>query len=260
MRVELQGVTKIVAVRGKPRALFDRLDLAIEEGSHIGILALPKSGKSTLLRLICGTERCDGGTIRRDMNISWPIPQSDFLAPHSSISWNIRSIARLYGVKDPDFVRRVGELGSITRYLNMTLPVCPPYVRPQLGFALGIGMDFDLYLFDNVCVPQRKEFKPVGVERLRQRTEGRAIVVATSLPPQISEICDSAYVLENGRLAHFPGVAECVAYFKEMQQAEAERQKELQGRSNPEDDDQEPGADEDARSVDMAVAGLSDII
>jgi capsular polysaccharide transport system ATP-binding protein len=260
MRVELQGVTKVVTVRGKPRALFDRLDLVIEEGSHVGILALPKSGKSTLLRLICGTERCDGGTIRRGMNVSWPIPLSDFVAPHSSISWNIRSIARLYGVKDPEFVRRVGELGGITRYLNMTLPVCPPYVRPQLGFALGIGMDFDLYLFDNLCVPQRKEFKAEGLERLRKRTEQKAIVVATSLPPQVAEVCDSIYVLEHGRLAHFSDAAAGVAYYKELQKAEAERQKELQGRSNAEDDDQEPGAEEDARSVDMAVAGLSDII
>lgn len=224
MTILLKDICVTTHVNGKSHVLFDKLNLHIGLGDRIGVLGLPKSGKSTLLRIVCGTQQVDEGEVFRDMTCSWPIPTSNFVWPQSSIAWNIRSIARIYGVSDPQFVHRVGELGGVTEFLDKTLPECPPYVRPQLGFGLGIGMDFDLYLFDNQAVPPRKEFKDSGLGFFRQRTAEKAILIATSLPV-LADLCDTVYVLEGGRARPFAEVKAGVEYFKSLQKAEAERQK-----------------------------------
>jgi capsular polysaccharide transport system ATP-binding protein len=258
MNVRLENVTKFVTVHGRSIMLFDQLDLEIERTSRIGILALPKSGKTTLLRMICGTERPDSGRIRRDMTISWPIPNGDFMVPASSIAWNMRSLARIYGVRDRVFVERVRQLSGLTKYMNLPFSQCPPPMRGQLTFAAGIGVDFDLYLFDNQAVPQRKEFKDKGLEYLRQRTEGKAILVATSGPPQVAGICDSIYVLERGRVTHFPEAKAGIEYFKALQKAEAERQKERQEQQDSDDDVPDTTSGEGDQSAEMLGAALSD--
>jgi capsular polysaccharide transport system ATP-binding protein len=257
--VRLENVTKAVQVRGRPHLLFDRLDLEIGPTSRVGILALPKAGKTTLLRMICGTAQPDSGLIRRDTTVSWLIPSSDFAVPSSSIAWNIRSMARIYGVRDRDFVQRVGELGGLTKHLNEPLGRCPPLLRTQLAFAVGIGMDFGLYLFDNQAAPPKKEIRAKAVESLRKRTEGRALLLATSAPTAVADICDSVYVLEQGRVTHFPDPEEAVEHFKALLKAEKERQKEQREQEDSDDDNPDMASEEGDRSVEMVGAALSDI-
>jgi capsular polysaccharide transport system ATP-binding protein len=259
MTVRLQNVTKTVRVHGKPRVLFDGLDLEIGSHERIGVLGLPKSGKTTLLRLICGTERPDSGRIQSDSNISWPIPYADFIVPNASLGWNIRSVARFYGIKDRDFPRRVGELGGLGQFINLPLTRCPPYARQQLGFAIGIAMDFDLYLFDNQIVPPRKEFREQALEFLAERTEGKAFLLATGVAPVVAERCDTAYVLEHGRATHFSDPKEAAEYFKGLLKAEGERKKVAEGQEKPADDLTDSTSEEEERSVELVGAAVADV-
>jgi capsular polysaccharide transport system ATP-binding protein len=259
MSVRLENVTKTVSEKGRPRVLFDRINLEIGRAARVGVLALPKSGKTTLLRIICGIERPDSGRIDRETKTSWLIPSGEFLVPSSSIAWNLRSLARIYGVKDRNFVERIGQLSGLQKYLNTPWSQCPPALRNQLTFAVGIGMDFQLYLFDNQLVPPRKEFKEIALEHLRARTEGKSVFVATSAPAAIADFCESIYVLEQGRVTHFPEAKAAVEHFKAMQKAEAERQKELQERQNSGENDQGPASGEEDAALDVvAAATLSD--
>ncbi len=259
MSVRLDNVTKVINLRGAPHRLFDGLNLEIDDGERVAVLGLPKSGKTTLLQVICGTARLDGGRIRRDMSISWPIPLINFIWQPSSLAWNIRSVARMYGVKGDDFPDRVAELGGFTKFLNLPLGACPPFVRQQLGFALGIAMDFDLYLFDNQIVPQRKEFKEEAFEHFQERTAGKAVLLATGKAQWVAGEWDSAYVLERGQLTRFPEVKECLEYFKSLEKAEAERQKAMSEDQDVYEGGEGAESEESDRSVEVVAAVLSDL-
>src|SRR6202042_1152293 len=52
MSVELRAVRKN-SFGGQEDPLFDGLDISAESGAHVGILGAQKTGKSTLLRMIC---------------------------------------------------------------------------------------------------------------------------------------------------------------------------------------------------------------
>jgi len=172
---------------GAKGLLFDGLSLRIGNHSRVGILGTRKSGKTTLLRLICGTKQSDDGLIKRDGRVSWPIPLNSFLIPGHTLARNVRFIARLYGIVDESFLRQIAEMVELAEFLNTPLSKCPKMAKPRLAFALGVGLDFDLYLFDGSFAPADKPFKEKAAEISAARTAGRAIVVATSVPAEVEQ-------------------------------------------------------------------------
>ncbi len=257
MTLRIENLHKSLKVRGAASKLFDGLNLSVERGARVGILGLPKSGKTTLLGIICGSERSYTGRVFRDMTSSWIIPFSDFFLPTSTMAWGLRFVARLYGIRDPDFATRVARMAEAAQYVNMTHNECPRPIKQQLAFALGLAMDFDLYLLDDAAVFGAKEFREAGKALLAERTAGRAVVIATSNEGEVAANCDLAYVLENGRASYFGNVGEGVGYFKQLKKAEEERQKQLAKK----------GLDEDAGAVeagpdsglDLLAVGVSDL-
>jgi capsular polysaccharide transport system ATP-binding protein len=214
MSIELRDITKIVHVDGKPRRLFSGLSMRIDVGQRVGILGLPKTGKSTLLRLMCDTEKFNSGTIRRTSSLSWPGSMADYLTMHTTVAANIRFLARLRGKESDNFIREIGKMAHVTEFLNRRLQDCPPHVRPQLVFALGLAFDFDMYLFDDRIAPHIQQFKERAMELFKWRTAGRGFVLAAGFPVDVEANCDTVFVLENGIVKHFSNVKEGVAYFR----------------------------------------------
>lgn len=255
--IRLENVQMAGGAKGGPRKLFEGLNLCIEPGARIGILGLPKSGKTTLLRLVCGTERNYTGTITGDMKCSWPIPFDGFFAPTSSIAWSLRWVARLYGVNDPDFASRIARMAQAHAYVNMPSAECPGPIKTQFAFALPLAMDFDLYLFDNVSVPGPKEFRDIGKSLVAEHTAGRATVIATGNEKEIEGNCRTAYVLENGRATYFADAEEAAKYFRELKKAEEARQKPVAEKGEAEEES--VSSDLEAGGVDMVGAVMADM-
>jgi capsular polysaccharide transport system ATP-binding protein len=176
-----------------------------------------------LLRLICGTAYADTGRIERASRVSWPIPLTSFFSAHASVASNIRFIARLYGVEDEAFPRRICEMVEISEFLNEPLNTCAKYVRPRLALALGLGIDFDLYLFDGSLAPADKPFKEQAAALVAERMAGRAYVLATGNPKEIGQNCDSVYVLRAGQAKYFASAEEGVSYFTALLKSEKEK-------------------------------------
>jgi capsular polysaccharide transport system ATP-binding protein len=220
MSVELRNVTKRIG--GGAQFLFEDLNLRIEAGERVGILGPPKSGKSTLLRLICGTEPIYDGAIERTSTVSWPIPLGDFLVTSCTVATNIRFVGRLYGNMSDDYVRRIGEIAGVSEFLNEELANCPRFVRPQLTFALGVGTEFDIYLFDDLVASGEKAFKEKATAFVQSMPASCGIVLATSLPKEVTTYCSSVFVLDGGHATHYDDVNEGVSHFKSLVPAAAE--------------------------------------
>jgi len=63
--VDLQKIT----VRRGDRALFDELSLTVTNGDRLGVVGINGTGKSTLLRVIAGSDTPDDGEIRRGRGV-----------------------------------------------------------------------------------------------------------------------------------------------------------------------------------------------
>lgn len=220
MSVELRNITKRIS--GSTQFLFENLNLRIDVGERVGILGPSKSGKSTLLRLVCGTEFFYEGAAERKSTVSWPIPFGEFLVPSCTVATNIRFIGRLYGNVSDDYVRRIAEIAGVSEFLNEDLANCPRFVRPQLVFALGVGTPFDIYLFDDLVATGDKAFKEKATEFVQSMSPSRGIVLATSLPKEVTTFCSSVFVLDGGHATHYDDVDEGIKHFKSLVPAAVE--------------------------------------
>jgi len=220
--IELRHVGKTISRGGTARVLFEDLNFRIDPGARFAILALPKSGKSTLLRIICGTDHAGVGTVERASSASWPIPLTDFFAPFSTVAANIRFLTRLYGLDNEQVMHTVAGMAEITEFLNLRLGVCPRLVKQRLAFALGIGLGFDVCLFDDRMANVDAEFKPKAIELLKSLGAEKAVVLATSLPKEIGDICDTVFVLEDGKLTRFSDTKEAIEHFKALMAKDAD--------------------------------------
>jgi ABC-type polysaccharide/polyol phosphate transport system ATPase subunit len=248
LSVEFQGVGKLVRVGGTPRVLFRDLNFRIEPGVRVVIFGLPKSGKSTLLRMICGVERADSGFIERTSSVSWPMPLSSYLSKNSTVAANIKFMTRLYGFSGEDIVREIAEIGEISEFLNEKLSQCPKFVPSQLAFALGIGLRFEICLFDNRLAPVGKEFKPKALEIIKSLGPQRAIVLATKLPKEGADICDTVFVLENEGVTRFQDAEQGLEHFQAMLSQETSEEQQTVG--------DEPELVEEEVADDVAILGI----
>lgn len=224
MSIRFHKVRKSAAHAGASRPLLDGLDFFADRGMRVGVLGGAKAGKTTMLRLMCGTDFAESGVIERSNSISWPIPLAAFLMTNSTVAMNIRFMARLYGVKDEAFPHEIAEMLDFTEFLNVPLKRCPGFVKPRLALAIPIGIGFDIYLFDKSFAAVDKEFRETAKERVIERISDSGYVLATSNPREVEENCDSVYVLESGRARYFETAKDGAEYFKKL--LKAERQKE----------------------------------
>ena len=164
------------------------------------------------------------GNIERRSRISWPIPLSSFLVTSSKVSQNIRFVARLYGIADDAFARRIAQMADIAGFLNVPLRQCPGFVKQRLALALGIGLDFDIYLFDGSLAPVDKDFRERAAEVVSGRMANCGYVLATAAPADIERSCDSVYVLDAGQARYFATVGEGTKYFKELLSKQKQKQ------------------------------------
>jgi capsular polysaccharide transport system ATP-binding protein len=246
--VEFRGVGKLVRTGGTPRVLFRDLNFRIEPGARAVIFGLPKSGKSTLLRMICGVERADSGFIERTSSVSWPMPLASYLTRYSTVSANIKFLTRLYGFDGDDIVREIGEIGQISEFLNYKLSDCPAFVQRQLAFALGIGLRFEICLFDDRLVSVGREFKEKATEIVKSLSPQRAFVLATKLPKEAADICDTLFVLENEEIKHFQDVEQGIEHFQAMLAQKTSEEQQTMG--------DEPEPIEEEAADDVAILGI----
>ncbi|GEP94796.1 ABC-F family ATP-binding cassette domain-containing protein [Chitinophaga cymbidii] len=84
--VTVEGLTKSYGVT----PLFENISFHIEEGDKIALVALNGTGKSTLLKILCGKESADEGKvwIHKDVTVVMLEQAADF-KPHKSVLENI---------------------------------------------------------------------------------------------------------------------------------------------------------------------------
>ena len=68
------------------KTLLEDAAIYLEQGEKIGVIGINGTGKSTLLRLLSGTEAPDEGTVRRDPNVQVSfLRQNPEMNPNASI-------------------------------------------------------------------------------------------------------------------------------------------------------------------------------
>lgn len=216
--ITLSGLTK----RFGSLTAVDDLTVDIPTGGVVGLLGPNGAGKSTAIRMLLGLIRptTGSGTV-----LGHPITdpaaflprvgaliESPTMYPKLSAERNLRSLARLAGVRD-------GRVAEVLHIVGLTGREQDPFgeyslgMKQRLGIAAALLRDPELLILDEPT----NGLDPAGIVEIRDLLvslgrQGRTVVVSSHLLAEIQAACDRLVIIQRGRLVFEGPIHELLAH------------------------------------------------
>lgn len=215
--IELIDIEKHYRMKnGSRRIVLDSISAVFERGKNYGILGLNGSGKSTMMRIIGGSERPNHGRVRKTVSVSWPLGLAPSFSGSLTGSENLRFVARIYDadINEVDaFVREFAELG---RYMDEPISTYSSGMRAKLAFGLSMALDFQVYLVDETLSVGDAAFQDKSKRVFEERAARSSLIIASHHPSVMRDYCHKAGVLERGKLLMFDDLESAEEYYNDM--------------------------------------------
>ena len=183
-------------------------------GQATALLGRNGAGKSSLLAMIAGTLRPDAGRIERTGTVSWPVGFAGAFHPDLTGVQNTRFVARVYGVDSRGLLAFVRAVSGLDDAMSWPVRRYSSGMKARLGFAISMGIPFDMYLVDEITAVGDAAFRRETADLLRARLGQEGAIVVSHAPAQLRAVCTAGAVLEDGRLQMFDDIDEAIAVYE----------------------------------------------
>ena len=205
--IEVKNVTK----KWGNNTVLNSVNLTAERSEIIGIIGYNGSGKTVLMKCICGFITPDSGEITvsgkrvgRDIdipkNIGLIIETPGFLPNFSGFS-NLWQLAKIRGKICKNDVREVMEKVGLNPHDKKHVGKYSLGMRQRLGIAQAIMENPDILILDEPMNGLDKN----GVNDMRElllrlKSDGKTMIVALHNSADIDILCDRVFEIEKGNL------------------------------------------------------------
>src|SRR5438270_2270605 len=214
--IMLDRVSKTYKTTSGRKVVLDDATLTFASGHNFGILGANGTGKSTLIRLLAGSEMPDRGTISRFARVSFPLGFGGTF--HGSLSGreNVAFIARIYGAGRRATTRYVEEFAELGGYFDMPVNTYSDGMRARLAFGTCLAIEFDVYLIDEVTEIGDERFRQKCAAAFRDRIRSSDIILVTHNSRTIRQYCDRGAVLADGRLELYDDISGALDRYRRL--------------------------------------------
>ncbi|MCL3883970.1 ABC transporter ATP-binding protein [Marivita sp. GX14005] len=190
------------------------LSAVFPAGRATALLGRNGAGKSSLLAMIAGTLRPDTGRVLRRGRVSWPVGFAGAFHPDLTGAQNTRFVARIHGVDSRALLDFVREVSGLEDAMRQPVRRYSSGMRARLGFALSMGIPFDMYLVDEVTAVGDAAFRRQSAALLKARLGQAGAIVVNHAPAQLRGLCSAGAVLEDGKLRMFDDLEAAIAAYE----------------------------------------------
>ena len=204
--ITLDRVSKRFRRDGVTHRVLSNVSFTLPGDRNIALVGRNGAGKTTLMRLIAGTLAPDSGRIERHVRVSWPMGFAGAFHPALTGAQNTRFVARIYGRDSgalEEFAQDFAELGA---FYDLPVGTYSSGMKARLAFALSIGVDFQLYLVDEVIGVGDTAFRRKCARAFRQRLGRARVLMISHNAATLREFCDSGMLVEDKALFFFNSV------------------------------------------------------
>lgn len=203
--IELKGLTK----RFGDTAVLDKVDLKIETGATFGLLGSNGAGKSTILRLLSGIYRPDGGEVLIDGEPVYDnvaLKERVFFINDETVQfagYTLSDMKNLYSRFYPRFSDALFEKlrSAVNLPMNRKLNTFSKGMKRQAVVITGLACNTDYLLldeaFDGLDPTMRIIVKRMLVDAMLDR--GLTTVISSHNLTEINEVCDTVSLLHSGK-------------------------------------------------------------
>lgn len=205
---EMIKIENLKLTLGKTEILKN-INVSFEKGKIHGLVGRNGSGKTMLMKCICGFIRPTEGKIWVDgrqvgKNVDFPknmgiIIETPGFIPYYSGYKNLKILAGLNGKIGKEEVKKAMEQVGLSPKLKRHVRKYSLGMRQRLGLAQAIMEDPEILILDEPFNGLDKE----GVQEMREyllgyKEEGKTILIASHYAEDISILCDSVHEMDRG--------------------------------------------------------------
>ena len=212
MAVECIIEIKDISKQFKGNTVLDHVSLQIEKGTICGLTGVNGSGKTLLMKTICGFLVPDSGEVlvrgkKIGKDCDFPentgvIIENPGFSQYISGFKNLKTLASIQKKADDQKIREVMERVGLDPNDKKWVSKYSLGMRQRLGIAQAIMEDQDILILDEPMNGLDKQgTADVREILLKMKEQGKTILLASHNPQDIEILCDVVYEMEGGRLA-----------------------------------------------------------
>lgn len=199
---------------------LQNISFDVKKGEHLAILGFNGAGKSTLLKTIVGVYKPTSGKIEKQGVIAPLLELGAGFDPNYSGKENIflygaiLGYSREYIQSKYDEIVEFSELGN---FINVPLKNYSSGMRARLGFSIATAVEPDVLILDEVLSVGDAKFRTKSLKKVQSMFEkGVTVLFVSHSIDQVKAICDTAILLDHGKIIAQGDVNEVSAIYDEI--------------------------------------------
>lgn len=188
---------KMIRISGLEKAygehrVLEALSMNLPSGEMSCIMGPSGCGKTTLLRILMGLEKADGGVIEGIPEKKSAVFQEDRLCDDLSGKTNIRLVCPK---KDPSLIEEGMENLGLGESMDRPVREYSGGMRQRTAILRALFADWDILFLDEPLKGLDEKIKKVTAEYIRSRTRGKTVLCVTHDPGDV-DLLGASRVIE----------------------------------------------------------------
>jgi lipopolysaccharide transport system ATP-binding protein len=199
---------------------LDNISFEIGAGQTLGIIGQNGAGKSTILKILSGIMIPDSGTIRINGKVTGLLELGTGFNAEMSGLENIFMNGTLIGMTKDEIYRKkqvIIDFSELGDFINEPLKTYSSGMTMRLAFSIAIYADPTCFLVDEALAVGDAYFQQKCMRKIQEfRQSGGSIVFVSHDMNAIKTLCDSAIMLDHGRVIDSGEPKEVVDFYQNM--------------------------------------------
>lgn len=200
------------------RVVFEALDATFEDNQTYVIFGARSSGKTTLLRLLCGLQTPTTGHVKRKGAVVIPPGGYRQIDPNKTGHEMADLLSHLYGAHAKQVVSFVSQFAELEdELLRKPLSSLTADQRSKYGFALSYALPGGFYLFDDAIAYGSSKFSQQCLDAFKTRQAEAGVIIVSREVRTWAQLGGRGAILHGGLLYFFESVDEAAEHYRELE-------------------------------------------
>ena len=196
------------------------ISFSAEKGEIFGIVGSNAAGKSTLLKVIAGIYPTTRGSVTIKGSIAPLIELGAAINPELTGAENIFLAGSIYRIPKSAIKEqfdKIVDFSGLKKFINIPVKNYSSGMFIRLAFSTIIFFQPDVILIDEVFSVGDEVFQQKSFEKILSfRRHGATILLVTHDAKLITQICDRALILSEGRMSFLGKAEEAVGHYHKL--------------------------------------------
>jgi ABC-type polysaccharide/polyol phosphate transport system ATPase subunit len=212
------------------------ISLEVQKGEALGIIGKNASGKTTLLKLLCGITKPTRGSIKVNGKVAGLLELGAGFQDNLTGRKNIYLNGLILGLSRKEIQRSIDSIidfADIGDFIDAPVRTYSAGMYLRLGFAIAIQIDPDTLLIDEVLAVGDEAFQQKCLYKIREFKErNNTLIIVSHNMDIVNQLCDNVIWLEEGKIIREGKPKEMIKDYGMFMQRESKQK--AQGKINSE--------------------------